>query len=211
MEKNVTQWLSKFARRFTTRSSVAMLQPKSAGTCQSRSATRSTRGSARPWRRKSAKLFQGPSVQRLPTGSVEASPSRNAQMCPSSSVSRFPRLTVRCLADNPAPRYHQETANRNLDVFAPLFQRFYPRRSVIVNALLIRGMSVNPFPSRFVMMSTSLVKSVMMLWSRFQGKPMRLNARPSTHRSARSLEVVDMETNQFCVENIYDLINMLSL
>ena len=88
MEKNVTQWLSKFARRFTTRSSVAMLQPKSAGTCQSRSATRSTRGSARPWRRKSAKLFQGQSARRLLTGSVEASPSRNALMCPSSSVSR---------------------------------------------------------------------------------------------------------------------------
>ena len=40
---------------------------------------------------------------------------------------------------------------------------------------------------------------------------MRLNARLSTHRNAHSLEVVDMETNQFYVENIYDLINMLSL
>merc|ERR1719394_667425 len=211
MEKNVTQRLSKFARRFTTRSSVAMLQPKSAGTCQSRSATRSTRGSARPWRRKSAKLFQGQSARRLLTGSVEASPSRNALMCQSSSVSRFPRSTVRCLVDNPVLRYPQETVNRNLDVFALLFQRFYPRKSVIVNAQLIRGMSVNPFLSRFVMMSTSLVKSVMMWWSRFQGKPMRLNARLSTHRNAHSLEVVDMETNQFCVENIFDIINMLSL
>ena len=54
-------------------------------------------------------------------------------------------------------------------------------------------------------------KSVMMLWSRFQGKPMRLNARLSTHRNAHSLEVVDMETNLFYVENINDLINALSL
>merc|ERR1712198_380497 len=117
-------------------------------------------GSARPWRRKSVKLFQGPNALRLPTGSVEASPNRNALMCPSSSVSRFLRLTARCLADNPVLRYPQETANRNLDVFALLFQRFYPRKLVIVNAQHIRGMSVNPFLSRFVMMSTSLVKSV---------------------------------------------------
>ena len=54
-------------------------------------------------------------------------------------------------------------------------------------------------------------KSAMMWWSRFQGKPMKLNARLSTHRNAHSLEVVDMETNQFYVENIYDLINALSL
>merc|ERR1712131_69120 len=127
----------------------------------------STRGSARLWRRKSAKLFLGQSARRLPTGSVEASPSRNALMCPSSSVSRFPRLTVRCSADNPVLRYPQETANRNLDVFALLFQRFYPRKLVIVNAQHIRGMSVNPFLSRFVIMSTSLVKSVMMYLKRF--------------------------------------------
>merc|ERR1712098_307745 len=111
--------------------------------------------------------FLGQSARRLLTGSVEASPSRNALMCPSSSVSRFPRLTVRCLVDNPVLRYPQETANKNLDVFALLFQRFYPRKSVIINALLIRGMSVNPFLSRFVMMSTSLVKSVMMYLKRF--------------------------------------------
>merc|ERR1712098_482027 len=111
--------------------------------------------------------FQGQSARRLLTGSVEASPSRNALMCPNSSVSRFPRLTVRCSADNPVLRYPQGTANRNLDVFALLFQRSYPRKSVIVNAQLIRGISVNPFLSRFVMMSTSLVKSVMMYLKRF--------------------------------------------
>merc|ERR1712098_549090 len=111
--------------------------------------------------------FLGQNAPRLLTGSVEASPSRNALMCPSSSVSRFPRLTVRCLVDNPVLRYPQETANKNLDVFALLFQRFYPRKSVIINAQLIRGMSVNPFLSRFVMMSTSLVKSAMMYLKRF--------------------------------------------
>merc|ERR1712098_733238 len=93
--------------------------------------------------------------------SVVASQSRSAQMFPSFSVSRFQRSIVRCLADNLALKCHQETANQRPDVFAHLYQRSKPRKSMIVNALLIRGTSVNPFPNRFAMMSTSLVRSVM--------------------------------------------------
>merc|ERR1712058_86562 len=122
-------------------------------------------------------------------------------------------------------------ANQRPDVFAHLYQRSKPRKSMIVNALLIRGTSVNPFPNRFAMMSTSLVRSVMtfvttsqpllqsmlttssapmlvpenvlqpldksvlMLLSRCQDRPMRQNARLSIPRNARSPVVEDMETN----------------
>merc|ERR1711915_1056958 len=156
---------------------------------------------------------------------------------PSSSVSRFQRQIVRCLADNLAPKCRQETANQRPDVFALLSPRSKLRKSMIVNAPLIRGTSVNLFPNRFATMSTSLVRSVMtfptkfvtisqpllqsmlttssapmlvpenvlqpldksalMLLSRCQGRPMRLNARLSIPRNVRRPVAEDMETNYF--------------
>jgi len=133
----------------------------------SRNVMTSRRGNAKPWRRKNARQFQGLSAPKPPTGNVAASLSKNVLMCPSSSVSRFPRSTVRCLADNLALRFHQETANRNPDVFALLFPRSILRKSMTVSAPLIRGMSVSLFPSRSAMMSMSLAKFAMMSQRRF--------------------------------------------
>merc|ERR1712131_184425 len=83
------------------------------------------------------------------------------------SVFRFQRLLVKCYADSLAQRFLQETVSRRQGVCALLFPRSTPRKYLTVSAPLTREMSVNPSPSRFAMISMSLVKSAMMFLRRF--------------------------------------------
>merc|ERR1712112_102628 len=150
---------------------------------------------------------------------------------PSSSVSRCPRSTARSSTDNLALKFPRRIVSNRQDVFAHWFPRFQPRRSLSVSAPLTRRRSVNQCPRmslrRFAptnqpqspsLLMTSNVptspqgnvrlpqdKSATMLWSRFQGRLSRLNARLSSFKSAQEalhnpevdLVALDMETRFF--------------
>merc|ERR1711915_22332 len=147
------------ARRFTTTRFAVTSGPKSARMYPRKNALRFKRGSVTLWRKKNARLFQGQSALKSPTGSVAAFLNKSALMFQSSSVSRCQRLNARTSTDSRALRFQYRIVNRSPDVFVHWFP---PSRSVTVSAPLIRGMSVNQSPSRFAMMSTNLVKCVMM-------------------------------------------------
>ena len=143
------------------------------------------------------------------------------------SFARCQRLSVRISIGSHAPKFQSKIVNRSQDESVHWFPPSRPRKFLIVNAQLRKGMSVNQSPNKSAMMSmnrakcatmyprkfvttfqplwqstwmTSSVpmlvpgnvllqpdKSVLMLWSRFQDKPMRLNVRLNTLKSVVSL------------------------
>merc|ERR1719259_420479 len=76
------------------------------------------------------------------------------------SASRCQRLSVRISIGSHAPKFQSKIVNRSQDEPVHWFPPSRPRKFLIVNAQLRKGMSVNQSPSKSAMMSMNRAKCV---------------------------------------------------
>merc|ERR1712029_1088577 len=215
---------SECVNRFTTPNNAVMSSPKTAKMFPSRSAMMCKRGSARLLRRRSAAMFQEVSALTSPRGSAAPSPRRNARTSQSFNVFRCLRKIVNKRQDVSVIWCQKFPLRKSLNASAQLTRR----TSVNLSPKRFAMLSVNPMKSAMISLrryaptdqqqlpSMSMMNNVLkspqesvkllqgknaqMLWSRFQGKLLRLNAKLSSHKNALALDLnpeadlVDMET-----------------
>ena len=83
------------------------------------------------------------------------------------SFARCQRLSVRISIGSHAPKFQSKIVNRSQDESVHWFPPSRPRKFLIVNAQLRKGMSVNQSPSKSATMSMSPVKCAMMYPRKF--------------------------------------------
>merc|ERR1712243_488248 len=190
-----------------------MSSPRTAKMFPLKSVMTFRRGSVQLWRKRNARMFQELNAPMSPTGSVAHSPRKIVNNRQDVSAHWSLRSPPRRSLNVSAPLTRKRSANQCPRKFAApsvlpmkcammFLRRFAPTNQPQLPSLLMTS-SVPMSPLGSVRLPPD--KSATMLWSRFQGRLLRLNVRLSLFKSVQEarrnpvadLVALDMETRLF--------------